>query len=213
MKTPFLMTAAVSAALAFALSNGGAFAQSTNAAVPMPEATGQGSNGFGKTNDFESGNLFEDVYNRGFYCDTSVRAKSASGCEVGTKFNRAPAKMFDPLFITVPLGFSIPPMDMQCPNGLICIDHPATIDLTAIGGPANAMTPGHDHFTTTTNQFQPEYWDVFVIGVTSRQTYAAIRAHRSYAYIQYLIAKGDKTVTKPIPTNLFLFFAVKPPPQ
>ncbi len=202
--------AALAAALTTTVPLSAALARTTTTMQTM-DMTGQGTNGFGKTSDFEAGATLEDVYSRGFYCDTSVPAKSQTGCEVGAGFKVPPAKNYDPLYITVPLGFSVPPMSMQCPTGLICIDHPATIDLSAIGGPTNAMTPGHDHFTATTNNFQPEWWDVQVIGVTSPATYADIARHRSFGYIQYLIKKGDKTVTQPVPTNLFLFFAVRPP--
>ena len=176
-----------------------------SAALASP---GGGSDGFGKTNDFDSGFVTENTYTQGFFCDTTVPAQSQSGCEVGKTFNKPPSKNFDPLWITVPLGFTVPQMDMQCPNGLTCVDHPATIDLSAIGGPANAATPGHDHFTSTRNGGVPEWWDVYVVGVTDRATYYAIRQHGSFAYVEQLIKSGDKHVTKPIPTNLFLFFAV-----
>ena len=69
--------------------------------------------------------------------------------------------------------------------------------------------PGHDHFITTTNGGKPEWWDVQVIGVTSPQTYAAIRSHKSFAYIQQLIQQKNKNVVGPIPSNLFLFFSVQ----
>lgn len=203
--------AALAAALSLTIPFTGALARSTSNTLPMMHMTGQGADGFGKTSDFEAGTTLEDDYRHGFYCDTTVPAKSYSGCEVGATYKVPPAKNFDPLYITVPLGFSVPPMSMQCPTGLICIDHPATIDLSAIGGPTNAMTPGHDHFTATTNNFQPEWWDVQVIGVTSAATYADIQRHRSFGYIQYLIKSGNKTVTQPVPTNVFLYFAVRPP--
>jgi hypothetical protein len=203
MKKAALLIVSIAAVFIISLPHSNAVAQTMS--MPMPAATGQGPYEFGATSDFEQGYLLQDVYSRGFYCDTTIPAKSATGCEVGTSYKVPPAKNFDPLYINVP------PMSMQCPTGLTCVDHPATIDLTAIGGPANAMTPGHDHFTTTLNGYQPEWWNVEVVGVTSAATYQAIRLHRSFGYIQYLISKGDKTVTKPIATNLFLFFAVRPP--
>ena len=200
------LTIAIAAAFVAGSLGTQAFAQT----APQPQSTPAAGTSFGKTNDFDAGRLFEDVYVQNFYCDTSVPAKSTTGCEVGAKFNTPPAKNYDPLYITVPLGFSVPMMEMQCPNGLACVDHPATIDLTAIGGPANAMTPGHDHFTTTLNQFQPEWWDVIVIGVTNKATYDEIAAHGSYAYIASLIKAKNPNVTAPIPTNLFLYFGVEP---
>jgi hypothetical protein len=179
-------------------------------AAANPRATGTGTDEFGKTSDYDAGRLLEDVYSKGYYCDTSVPAMSATGCEVGTFYNTPPAAQFDPLYITVPLGFNVPPMQMQCPSALVCVDHPATIDLTAIGGPANAATPGHDHFTTTLFHFKPEWWNVLVVGVTNRTTWDAIKLHADFAYINRLIKAKDPSVTAPIPTNLFLYFAVEP---
>jgi hypothetical protein len=101
-------------------------------------------------------------------------------------------------------------MTMDCPTGLVCVDHPVTIDLSVIGMSSNAMLPGHDHYTTTVNGGQAEWWDVLVIGVKDAKTYQMIKAHRSFAYIQRLIKAGDKNVTAPIPTNIFLYFAVRP---
>ena len=118
------------------------------------------------------------------------------------------------------------PMNMlECPSGLVCVDHPGTLDLTRIE-PAlkplypnlsnaaltdalkNFVTPGHDHFITTTNGGVPEWWDVKVVGVTSQAVFNNIRAHKSYAYIQSLQAAHNPNVTATIPTNLFLYFGV-----
>lgn len=177
----------------------------------MPDVKGHGAfNDYGKTNNFNMGQLTEDVYTHAWYCDVTVTAKSTSGCEVGAAFKMPPAMQYDPLYITVPLGFTEPPMMMQCPDGLTCVDHPVTLDLSAIGGPPNARTPGHDHFTTTRFGGKPEWWDVQVIGVKTEATYNDIAKHGSYQYIQKLIKAGNKDVTAPIPTNLFLYFAVSP---
>jgi len=210
MTTSLAKFAALAAAVAALGTAGASAAQTTSGPDVTMTAHGRGVDGFGKTDNFDAGRLTNDAYTHGFYCDTTIAAKSTTGCEVGTAFKVPPAKNFDPLYITVPLGFSVPPMQMQCPNGLVCIDHPPTIDLSAIGGPTNAMTPGHDHFTTTRNMGMPEWWDVQVIGVKNAATYRAIAQHGSFAYIESLIDKHDPNVTPPIPTNLFLYFAVEP---
>ncbi len=186
--------------------------------------TGRGVNEFGMTQAFYQGRAVNFTYSDGFFCDTSVPSAASSGCEAGANWNVAPSPQHDPLYITVPLGFAVP-MNMQdCPAGLVCVDHPGTIDLTRLE-PAlkplypsltdaqltealkNFAVPGHDHFIADDNQGQPEYWDVKVVGVTSPTVYANIRAHRSNKYIENLIAAKDPNVVGPIPTNLFLFFA------
>ena len=183
---------------------------------------GHGVNGFGKTGAYFDGRVATETYPKGFYCDTSVSAKSSSGCELGQSANRAPGP-YDPEYATVPVGFTVPAMQMNCAPHLVCIDHPATLDMTRVAKPlamamkttvaallptlGDAPVPGHDHYLTTLHNGAREWWNVGIIPVTSRATYNAILAHRSYAYIRSLIAAGNPTLMKPVPTNLFLYFA------
>jgi hypothetical protein len=186
---------------------------------------GRGMNQFGLTHAYYKGHKLKLRYDKGYYCDTSVHATATSKCEAGAKWNKPPAKHFDPLYITVPLGFNRPAMSMQCPNGLVCVDHPGTIDLRRLE-PAlkplypdlskkqllkalsNFPVPGHDHFITDTNNNKDEWWPTYVVGVTSKKLFNSIREHGSYAFIQHLLKNKNKNVVGPIPTNLFLFFSV-----
>jgi hypothetical protein len=167
------------------------------------------------------------TYSKGFFCDTTVASSATSKCEAGAAANSLPpaAAHTDPLYITVPLGFTEPMNMLQCPDTLVCVDHPGTVDLTRLE-PAlkplypnltdaqltaalmNFAVPGHDHFIDNTNRGNPEWWPVTIVGVTSPTTYATIQAHRSLGYIQQLINAHDPNVVGPIPTNLFLYFAV-----
>ena len=139
------------------------------------------------------------TYTRGYWCDLSVAASSKTGCEVGSKWRVAPSTQHDPLIITVPLGFSVN-HQMDCPDKLTCVDHPATLDLTRLAPalapifkttpatllPAlrNFTTPGHDHFIADLNQGKAEWWDVYVVGVTDRATYDDLQVHQSYSYLR-----------------------------
>ncbi len=205
---------------------GGVGVAAAATAVPTPSngvQAGMGINEFGMTKAYFNGRTVNFTYAKGFYCDTSVTAASTSGCEAGAPFQVPPAKNFDPLYITVPLGFSVPSMAMDCPSALACVDHPGTIDLSRLE-PAlkglypqltdaqlttalqNAATPGHEHFITTLNSHKAEWWDVDVVGVTSRSEWNAINAHRSFAFLHQQVEK--KLTTAIIPTNLFLNFSV-----
>ena len=201
---------------------------STSTTPSNATAAGTGIDEFGMTGANYEHQLLDFTYTKGFFCDTSVASSASSGCEVGQTYNRPPAPDFDPLYITVPLGFTVPMNMLQCPSSLICVDHPGTADLSRLESALkplyptltdaqltaalqNFAVPGHDHFITDTNNFQPEWWDVQVVGVTSPSTYAAIQQHRSFGYIQHLLDKKDPSVLGPIPSNLFLFFGVDPP--
>jgi hypothetical protein len=128
------------------------------------------------------------------------------------------------LYITVPLGFPVKPMNMDCPNGLICVDHPGTIDLRRLepalkplypdltdkqlrAALANFAVPGHQHFITDRNHGKAEWWDVRIVGVTDRAEYQKLNQHKSAAYLLKQVKAGKTTPV--IPTNLFLFFGVK----
>jgi hypothetical protein len=215
--------AVVSAAVIIA--GGLGIAAATTSAPPSGAMNkGMGIPGYGMTQAYFKGVSVGFTYTKGFYCDTSVSSSASSGCEAGANFHTPPAKNFDPLYITVPLGFSRPMGMIQCPANLVCIDHPGTIDLARLE-PAlkplypkltdaqltaalkNFATPEHDHFITTANWRKPEWWDVKVIGVTSAKTFTEIRQHKSYGYIEHLLKTGNKNVVGPIDTNLFLYFA------
>jgi hypothetical protein len=183
--------------------------------------TGRGPNEFGLTkgNARGRGTLF--TYSHGYFCDTSVAAQSATHCEVGAAARVAPARHTDPLFVIVPLGFTVP---MQhCAAALTCVDHPMTLDMTRLAGalaplfkttPAllrpslrNFATPAHDHLLATTAGGRAQWWDVRVIGVTDPGVYQQIRQHASLTFVQSLLRARNPHVLGPIPTNLFLFFA------
>ena len=112
---------------------------------------------------------------------------------------------------------------MECPAGLVCVDHPGTIDLSRLESALkglypqytaaqltaalkNTATPGHEHFITTQNGGKAEWWNVDVIGITSLSEWNAINAHGSFAFLNQQVTK--KLTTGIIPTNLFLYFSV-----
>lgn len=184
---------------------------------------GVGVNEFGLTKAFLNGRTVNLTYNKGFFCDRRVPAAATSGCEAGANYKVAPAKNYDPLYITVPLGFTVPTMSMECPSAIACVDHPGTIDLSRLepalkglypqltaaqltGALKNYATPGHEHFITTANGDQAEWWNVDVVGITSRSVWDAVNAHRSFAFLNQEVKKN--LTTPIIPTNLFLYFSV-----
>ena len=196
-------------------------------AAPTPSNAvqkGIGMNQFGMTQSYFNGRTVSFTYTKGFYCDKHVSAASTSGCEAGAAYKVPPAAKFDPLYIEVPLGFTVPMASMECPTGLVCVDHPGTIDLSRLE-PAlkglypqlsaaqlttalkNSGTPGHEHFLTTLNGGMAEWWNVDVIGVTSLKEWNAINTHKSFTFLNQQVSK--KLTTPIIPTNLFLFFSVK----
>jgi hypothetical protein len=215
----------LAASVAIVVAGGVGVAAAATAAPTPSNATqiGMGMNQFGLTKSYFNGRTVSFTYTKGFYCDKHVSAASSSGCEAGAAFKVPPAKSFDPLYIEVPLGFTVPMMSMECPTGLVCVDHPGTMDLSRLE-PAlkalypqytaaqltaalkNTATPGHEHFITTLNGGQAEWWNVDVVGVTSLKEWNAINAHKSVSFLNQQVNK--KLTTPILPTNLFLYFSV-----
>lgn len=198
----------------------------TASTVAVAEASGsaRGVNEFGMTKAYYEGSTYSFTYTKGYFCDTAVKAASTTKCEVGAASVHAPAKDHDPLYITVPLGFT-PKTSEDCPSGLVCVDHPMTADLSRLEPALKALypkdsaaqltaalkniaVPGHDHFISTGNGGKAEWWDVRVIAVTNPSTYASIIKHKSLAYITALLKAKDKNVLGPIPSNIWLYFGV-----
>lgn len=115
------------------------------------------------------GHLAPFMHTRGLYCDLHVSSEASLGCEVGAPYEAPLARSFDPLYITVPLGFSVPAMSMQCPDGLVCVDHPGTIDLSRLeplypqltaaeltADLKTMPTSGPDNFVATLDEGRPE---------------------------------------------------------
>jgi hypothetical protein len=220
-------TKAIAAGVAItAVAAGGVgVAQAVGSKSPSNAVTvGKGIDQFGLTKGQIGGKDSTFRYTKGFICDTAVKSLASSGCEAGEDAKNSPNGTIDPLYVTVPLGFS--PARQECPADLACVDHPGTIDLSRLASALlplykgmsvkdlakalhNVALPGHDHLITTKAGGKAEYWDVNVIGVLDPQVYAAIKKNGSFAYVQKLIDAKSKAVTGIIPTNAFLFFSAK----
>jgi hypothetical protein len=215
----------LAASVAIVVAGGVGVASAADTAAPSSNAMqkGMGINEYGMTKSFFDGSTVSFTYSKGYYCDKSVSSAATSGCEAGANYKVPPAKNFDPLYIAVPLGFSVSAMSMECPSTLVCVDHPGTIDLSRLepdlkalypkltvaqltAALKNSATPGHEHFITTANGEKAEWWDVKVVGVTSLSEWNAIVAHKSFSYLDQQV--NAKKTTPIIPTNLFLYFSV-----
>lgn len=188
------------------------------------EAAAPTCNNVGTTNGYFNGEDVKLLYSQNFFCDTSVSSSASSKCEAGAKYTNLPpgtaAGAIDPLYIPIPLGFTPVPSYVQCQASPMCIDHPATIDLSRIAAalpgkppPAsvqNAMLPGHDHIITTRNGDHPEWWPVVAVGVTNQAAWTAITTNKNYETMKALEGKTGSGVTAEIPTNVFLWFQVLP---
>jgi hypothetical protein len=163
----------------------------------------------GTTKGWYDGHTVTFLYTRNFRCAEPPASHAKSKCEVGADYTQTPSSTFDPLYVVVPIGFTPAARTLQCKAGN-CIDHPSTIDLSAIFGSAdkNVLLPAHSHIVATANGHQSEWWNVVVVGVTKQASWNKIVHAKSDAELQWL-QRHNQGVTGNLVTNLFLFFAVK----
>ncbi|MGH8888173.1 MAG: cell wall-binding repeat-containing protein [Acidothermaceae bacterium] len=168
------------------------------------------------------------LYTANFFCDNSVASNATTGCEAGTTYTKLPpdATSQDPLYIPVPLGFT-PSEGLQCPVSGNCIDHPTTVDTSALFptlqalGVAqklgitsasqlnNAPLNMHSHVIYDRNNNLPEWWNVVVVPVTSQAGFDSVIATTDAGQLTALAADSNSGVPSAgVPTNVFLYFQV-----
>jgi hypothetical protein len=177
-------------------------------AMKMSATTTKGR--VGTTRGWYDGKTVRFHYSKNFFCRQPPSSKSVSHCELGDNYQRIPADEFDPLYVVVPLGFTPRARTLQCPTAGRCIDHPHRIDLSRVFGShtGNTLLPPHSHVVSTAAGGDPEWWNVDVVGVSSRAAWHRIVSGKSYNAIQRMRTHGNSHVTSNISTNLFLYFSV-----
>lgn len=200
--------------VALAIASGTAFASSGSAPAGTQMAgmsSSWGGGQVGTTKGWYRGHTVTFRYTRNFFCKTPPASGATSKCEAGADYTQTPSRTFDPLYVVVPLGFTPPASTLQCPKAGHCIDHPSTIDLSAVlgSGTSDVLLPAHSHVVATANGQQPEWWNVDVVAVKKLSAWNKIVSAKSDRELEYLQKHDSSAVTGNITSNLFLYFAVK----
>lgn len=170
----------------------------------------------GTTAGWEDGKTVTLFYSKPFFCQQPPSSGATSSCELGADAQVAPRSGPIPtLYVVVPLFPGVDASTLQCPEAGNCVDHPSTIDLSRVfgAGTENAPLPPHSHVLGDepgASQANGGWWDVEVVGVTSPTAWNAIVAGKSLATVRTLQHAENGGVTGDIPTNLYLFFNVRP---
>jgi len=179
----------------------------------------QGSSEKGFTDGWEDGKTVLFFYNKDFFCVEPPSSEAPSHCESGeeAETDPRPGKIPD-LYVMTPIGFTPDVSTLHCPIVGSCINHPSTIDLSRVFGPgsANVPLPAHSHIIDTElpeskhNGGQAGWWELEVVGVTDPAVWDQIVAGKNLATVRALQAAGNPGITDDIPSNVFLFFSVRP---
>ncbi|CAN5502749.1 hypothetical protein BH23CHL10_BH23CHL10_04850 [soil metagenome] len=161
----------------------------------------------GFTGGWFDGETVEFFYNKDFFCSEPPESGADSGCIVGAEPVTPPRGGNIPvLYVMTPLGFT--PADLQCPVAGDCINHPSTLDLSPIFGEGaeNALLPPHSHIVDVA---RGGWWEIEVIGVTDEGIWDQIAEAKDLDTVRELQDAGVG-ITGDIPSNLYLFFGVRP---
>lgn len=168
---------------------------------------------FGTTGGWADGKTVEFFYRKDFFCRGDVPGESGCGLNVEpTVFPRG--GRIPVVYVMTPLGFRPDDATLHCPEVGECINHPNTLNVSAVFGPGNDdfPLPAHSHIVEGPGDLkagQAGWWEIEVVGVSDPAVWDAVVEGKSLRRVRELQAAGIG-ITPDLPTNLFLFFGVRP---
>lgn len=153
-------------------------------------------------------------YTRSYFCDEPPVNGSVTDCEVGAHPLAFPrpgviAKMYAlaPAFQPAP-----DPSTIHCRAGMVCPNHPSHLDLTLVGGGANAPAVAHSHIVESRQGGWHETVNIRVgsLAVWNQIAYepAGMRLARIRAMQADPAIGGAGLISGDRPTNIFFFIEV-----
>ena len=185
-----------------------------SAVTPPPHFNHNSAAGAGK--DWLKGWLDgEEVsvhYTKSYFCAEPPESAAASGCEIGEAATIAPRKGDLPTVYAIAAagGIQIDPSTLACPAGSQCLNHPAHLDASRIGGPASVGGVPHSHVLAERNS---GWHQVVNIRVFNAAVWNEIVATKSLERVRQLQADpavgGAGLISADTPTNIYFFFQVQ----
>jgi hypothetical protein len=165
----------------------------------------------GFTGGWLDGRTVQFFYNKPFFCAEPPESYADSGCEVGVAAETAPRGGNIPvLYVVTPLFEGVDAATLQCPVSGACINHPSTLDVTAVFGDSEATRnfalPPHSHIVDVD---RGGWWEIEVVGVFDPAAWEQIVEGKSLETLRAVQDAHPDTVTGDIPSNLYLFFEVQ----
>ena len=147
-------------------------------------------------------------YTRLYFCEAPPASGAPSGCVVGAPAEVTPREGPIPrIYAIAAVGIQPDPATVHCPSQ--CLNHPSTLDLSRIGGPASAMAVPHSHIIT---ERRGGWHQTVNIRVRSLAAWNQIAAAKTLAKVRELQADpavgGAGLISQDTPTNIFFFFQV-----
>jgi hypothetical protein len=151
-------------------------------------------------------------YTKLFFCAEPPVSGSDTNCALNVVAEVFPrAGNIPKIYAIAPVGFAVPVETLSCPPNSVCLNHPAMIDASRLGNPANVNVNAvpHSHIIGERGAGWHETVNVRVFNLTA---WNAIVAAKSLAKIRELQVNPSVGVPGVIsadtPTNIFFFIQV-----
>jgi hypothetical protein len=158
---------------------------------------------------FEGGDV-QLYYTKSYYCAEPPLSAAPSDCEIGAPPLDAPRPGPIPtIYAIAAAGFTPPQGTAACRAGTPCLNHPAMIDLSRIGGPASAAPVSHSHILSAHGG---GWFNTVNIRVFSLAAWNEIAAAKTLSKVRELQGNNPQVGTPGVisadtPTNIYFFIA------
>src|SRR5438067_11642775 len=147
----------------------------------------------GETDGWFQGSTVVFQYSHDFFCAQPPSSSASSNCEAGSQARVEPPSgdVGAPVWVLIPKGFTPDPSTLHCPQAGMCIDHPDTIDLSRVGGGANAAFPAHSVLIDDNEELNSVWWPAKVVFVTTQDGWDRLVAGQSLTTLRHVQHDGE----------------------
>jgi hypothetical protein len=150
-------------------------------------------------------------YTKSYFCAEPPSSGAPTNCEIGAEAEVGPRPGVIPtIYAIAAVGFQPDdPATLACVRGSPCLNHPAMIDASRIGGPVGAPALSHSHILDSR---AGGWFNTVNVRVFSAAAWNEIAAAKTLAKVRELQG-GDPAVGVPgvisadTPTNIYFFIA------
>jgi hypothetical protein len=149
-------------------------------------------------------------YTKSYFCAEPPASGASSNCEIGAPSEVAPRSGPIPtIYAIAAVGFLPAASTLSCAAGSTCLNHPAMIDASRIGGRSNGLPLSHSHVL---ERRAAGWFHTVNIRVFSESAWYKIAAAKTLAKVRELQG-GNPAVGTPgvisadTPTNIYFFIA------
>jgi len=149
-------------------------------------------------------------YTKSYFCAEPPVSGAPTDCEIGAPPEVGPRPGPIPtIYAIAAVGFQPDPATVACVAGSPCLNHPAMIDASRIGGPANAPALSHSHILDSR---AGGWFHTVNIRVFSTTAWNEIAAAKTLAKVRELQGGNPAVgvagvISADTPTNIYFFIA------